>query len=43
MMENMDADTRPAGFASPPFADAVAASAAARPIDRLVAYTGRTP
>jgi uncharacterized protein (TIGR03086 family) len=43
ILDRVDPDSLPAGFRSPPFADAVPVGAAARPIDRLVAYTGRRP
>ena len=43
MMEQFDTSDLPDGFGGPPFADAVAVSPTARPIDRLVAYTGRRP
>jgi uncharacterized protein (TIGR03086 family) len=43
VMAGMGTGPRPAGFEGPPFADAVAVSASAIPIDRLVAYNGRRP
>ena len=43
VMERVDTDNLSAGFRGPPFAEAVAVDAAAPPIDRLVAYNGRSP
>lgn len=43
VMKNIDPSTLPEGFRGAPFAEAVEVSAAAAPIDRLVAYNGRNP
>ncbi|GAC1360917.1 MAG: hypothetical protein NVSMB4_19050 [Acidimicrobiales bacterium] len=43
IMAEMAASDAPAGFGGAPFAEAVTVGPDARPIDRLVAYTGRTP
>ena len=43
IMAEMAASGAPAGSGGPPFAEAVPVAPDARPIDRLVAYTGRTP
>lgn len=43
IMAKMDTAALPPGFGGAPFGEAVAPPEGARPIDRLVAYTGRTP